>query len=72
MSLIFHKKVLKNIKKKMKAKKKTQLELANILKLAPSTLNSKFSRLNQGKTINLDSLYEIAQALEVEPWELLK
>lgn len=68
----FHKKVLKNIKKQLKNKKITQLELANSLNIAPSTLSGKIARLKAGNTIELESLYNIAKALQVDPAELLK
>lgn len=72
MTKRLHKKISKNINKIMNEKNITQKELASKLKIAQSTLNLKFKRLENGKTINLDSLFHISKALKVDPIELLK
>ncbi|MBC2855385.1 helix-turn-helix transcriptional regulator [Cetobacterium sp. 2A] len=65
--------IYKNINLFMKSKGIKQKELSDKLEINQSVLSNKFRRLkNYDSTITLKTISEIARALEVEPWELLK
>lgn len=68
----YNKKIITNIHSILKKNKMTLKELSEKLNLGNSALSTKFGRVGNGGTMTIKSLIEIAKALNVEPWELLK
>lgn len=68
----FNIKIYFNIKKIMEKKEINGNEIAEILDESPASICKKMRTLESGRPIKTNTLYKMAQALEVDPVELLK
>lgn len=65
-------KIYKNIKSMMENKKINQQEIAEKLNVQASTVCRTFQSLKNGKSVLTETIFKIADALEIEPTELFK
>ncbi len=69
---IFHKKISQNIKKIRKEKNRTQLDLALTIGFNSVTFYTNAENCKKNKHFNLEHIYKISKALEVDICEFFK